>query len=161
VPNCPRYAASGSVVCWSHRKTRTGRRWDSTVRQAVHDAGQAIDQGDESEAAEKFRRRLARGEYRDLFDAPLSRILGQAAERHDLDDELGAVRYALARLLAEEPDPSRLALGVARLTHAAVATSRERREFQQTQADGLTEAMPPILAELDQQDDASQAQATG
>ena len=159
VPNCPRYAAAGSVVCWPHRKTRTGRKWDATVRLAVEDAGHAVEGGDDSAAAEKFRRRLARGQYRELFDAPLMRILNQAAGQSQLDDELGAVRYALARLLAEEADASRLALGVARLAHASVATSRERRESAPPKSDGLTEAMTRVLKEIEEQEELEAATA--
>ncbi|HEV2128772.1 MAG TPA: hypothetical protein VGR22_09150 [Thermomicrobiales bacterium] len=110
--------------------------------------------------AERFRRRIAHGQYRELFDVSLARILAQAAERRDLDDEVGAVRFALARLIAEEPNPTRLALAVARLTHAAVATSRERRECSQGQPDGLTEAMVRILAELDEKEKEAGAKAT-
>lgn len=146
---CTRRTLAGSTVCGPHRKTSAARAWDATVRQAAQDADAAIAHGAESDAAHRFRRRVARGEYRDLFDDALARILAQAAARQDVDDEIGAVRYALARLLAEEQDPSRLALGVTRLTRAAVATSRERRESKQDQPDGLTEAMTRILADLD------------
>jgi hypothetical protein len=156
IANCSHYAATGSVVCWHHRKTRTGRKWDNIVRQAVQDAGSAIEDGDDSAAAESFRRRLTNGEYRELFDAPLSRILNQAAEQRTLDDEIGAIRFALARILAEETDPRHLALAVARLSRASVATSRERRESTPPPANPLTEAMTKILAELDAEDQAKE-----
>ncbi|HEV2107018.1 MAG TPA: hypothetical protein VGR16_02005, partial [Thermomicrobiales bacterium] len=92
----------------------------------------------------------------DLFDTALARIIAQAAAQQGLDDEIGAVRYALARLLAEERDASRLALGVARLTRAAVAASCERRESRQEQPDPLTEAMSRILADLDAEKDTAE-----
>lgn len=160
VPACRRFAATGSTVCWPHRKSPTGRDWDTAIRQAARDSSEAASEGNESSAAERFRRRIAQGQYRQLFDVSLARILAQAAEHRDLDDEVGAVRFALARLIAEEPNPARLALGVARLTHAAVATSRERRECAQGQPDGLTEAMVRILAELGEKEKEAEAEAT-
>ncbi|MGI8644471.1 MAG: hypothetical protein ACR2LS_10190 [Thermomicrobiales bacterium] len=154
MPGCRRYAAQGSLVCLPHRKTRTGRQWNATIRRAARDASHGFDQGDDAEAAERFRHRLARGDYHDLFDAPLARILAQAAEHDHLDDELGAVRFALARLLAEETDPRHLALGVTRLVRTSVVTSRERREGRDKQPHPLTEAMTKVLAELDAEEQA-------
>lgn len=153
IGNCPRYAAHGSVVCWPHRKTRTGRKWDSIVRQAIHDAGHVAEAGDDAAVAETFRRRLANGEYRDLFDSPLARILNQAAEQRNLDDEIGAIRFALARILAEETDPRHLALAVARLSRASVATSRERRESTPPQVHPLTDAMAKVLKEIEEEEE--------
>ena len=155
-PGCRRHAASGSLVCLPHRKTRTGRQWGASLRQVTRDASQSLENGEDSAVAEQFRRRLARGDYKDLFDAPLVRILAQAAEQDHLDDELGAVRFALARLLAEEADPRHLALGVARLVRTSVLTSRERRERHPKQPHPLTEAMTKILAELDAEEAAKE-----
>lgn len=156
VPACRRRAASGSTVCWPHRKSPTGRDWDTAIRQAASDGSEAVADGPGSAAAEQFRRRIALGQYRELFDVSIVQILAQAAESHDLDDETGALRFSLARLIAEEQDPTRLALGVARVVRASVATSRERRELAQAKPNGLTEAMTRILAELE----TDQAEAT-
>lgn len=156
VPACGRRAASGSTVCWPHRKSPTGRDWDTAIRQAASDGSDAVAGGPDSAAAEQFRRRIALGQYRELFDVSVIQILAQAAASHDLDDEIGALRFTLARLIAEEQDPMHLALGVARVVRASVATSRERRELAQAKPDGLTEAMTRVLAELE----AEEAEAT-
>ena len=148
IPACTRHAHPGSLVCRPHRRTRAAREWHPTIRQAAADADHALTAGEASAAAHHFRRRVAHGEYGELFDPALGRILAQAAAQAGLNDELGAVRFTLARLLAEERDPSQMALGVARLVRAAVAVSRERRELHQQQPHPLTAAMSTVLAEL-------------
>ncbi len=70
VPACRRYAATGSTVCWPHRKSPADRDWDTAIRQAVHDSSEAASEGNDSAAAERFRRRIAHGQYRELFDLP-------------------------------------------------------------------------------------------
>lgn len=149
IPGCTRRTRSGSLTCRPHRRTSAARDWNATVRRATEDVDHAVEDGVDSEAAHEFRRRVAHGEYETLFDTALARIISQAAAQKGLDDEIGAVRYALARLLSEEQDPRQLALGVARLTRASVAASRERRESRQEEPNPLTEAMTRILAELD------------
>lgn len=64
--------------------------------------------------------------YRGLLDPTLGRVLAQAAAVEGLDDEVGATRFALARLLAEEGGALRLATGVARLALAATRAARAR-----------------------------------
>ena len=140
---CGRHARPGSLVCWQHRRHHDARAAASGVRAATIDltrtlAGKDGDDGDDATqdpdaAAERFRRHLATGRYGDLFDAPLAAVLDEAARARHLDHETGALRYALARTLAEEQDPARLALSVTRLTRAVVATSRERREIAREQ----------------------------
>ncbi|HEV2109045.1 MAG TPA: hypothetical protein VGR16_12345, partial [Thermomicrobiales bacterium] len=110
IPACTRHARAASLGCRPHRRSRAAREWNAIVRQAAGDAEQALAGEADSEAAHEFRRRVAHGEYQDLFDTALARIIAQAAAQQGLDDEIGAVRYALARLLAEERDASRLAL---------------------------------------------------
>jgi len=140
---CGRHARPGSLVCWHHRRHHDARAVAVAVRRATEDAERSLagDYGDHRDddepgcnhdpdaAAERFRRLLATGRYGDLFDAPLASVLDQAAQARHLDHETGALRYALARTLAEETDPARLVLAVTRLTRAVIATSRERREI--------------------------------
>jgi hypothetical protein len=61
---------------------------------------------------------LERGDYRELFDPATSQVMAQAAAVRGLEDEIGALRVALARLLAEERDPNKLALSLARIVAA-------------------------------------------
>jgi hypothetical protein len=77
--------------------------------------------------AQDFRRRSERGVYQDLYDNHLREILHDASAARDVNQELGAVRFALAKLLAEETDPRHLASGVSRLvaTASRLVTTRE------------------------------------
>lgn len=74
-----------------------------------------------------FQARLATGDYDALLGAGLREALRGAAADDGLEAEIGALRLALARLLQEEGDPSRLATGVARVAGVAVQAARLRR----------------------------------
>jgi hypothetical protein len=133
-PGCGRFVRRGATWC------------------RVHEDGEveAVGAGlDENEHAAEFRRRLDDGDYRRLFDARMREVIGQAAAERGLADEIGALRVVLARLLLEEEDLSRLVSGVARLASVTVQATRAQRAIVGDQADGLTEAIAQILAELD------------
>ena len=66
-----------------------------------------------------------------------------------LDEELGAIRFALAKLLAEELDASKLAAGVARLTSAAVQAMKLDRVRGDAAETSLAELIEEILVDLD------------
>ncbi|HEV2106632.1 MAG TPA: hypothetical protein VGR16_00055 [Thermomicrobiales bacterium] len=100
-------------------------------------------------AAAEFRRRLEMGDYQELLDRRLSDVIAQAAQDRSLVREIGALRFVLARLLAEEDDPAKLAASVARVSSVLVQATRAQRAISGEVADGLTEAMTRILAELD------------
>ncbi len=76
-------------------------------------------------------------------------MMAQAAETRALDDELGALRFVLARLLAEEEDTQKLALGVARVSRTAARVELARRRIESGRDDELAEALARVLAELD------------
>ncbi len=78
-------------------------------------------------------------------------MIAQAAAERSLADEIGALRFVLARLLAEEQgqDAAKLAASVARVAGVAVQAARAQRAIGGELADGLTEALTQILAEFD------------
>ena len=133
-PGCGRFVRRGATWCRVHEDGEAG-----TLATVLA----------ESEQAAEFRRRLDEGDYRRLFDAKLKEVIGQAAAERGLADEIGALRVVLARLLLEEEDLSRLVSGVARLASVTVQATRAQRAIVGDQADGLTEAIAQILAELD------------
>jgi hypothetical protein len=65
-----------------------------------------------------------------------------------LDDEIGALRLVLARVLETEEDPRRLATSIPRIVDALVRATRAQRQAQGDQAEGLTEALTQVLLEL-------------
>ena len=80
----------------------------------------------------EFLERLEQGEYAALFD------------------EIGALRFVMAKLLAEENDPAKLASSVTRVVTAAMQAARTGRAIGGESAEGLTSALTQILAELDE-----------
>lgn len=70
------------------------------------------------ENAERFTQRLKQGKFNKLLDATVSKVLQQAASEKSYHLEIGALRYAIARTIAEETDVHRLSLAIARLANA-------------------------------------------
>jgi hypothetical protein len=73
---------------------------------------------------------------------------GRERERASLAEEIEALRLVLARLLAEEDDPARLASSIPRIVDTVVRALRTQRTLDGTLAEGLTEAMTQLLVEL-------------
>lgn len=156
-PRCDRFVQPGKAVCPDHVRTHHGRALQKAVHQATATATRAAASPDDADpdaadrrhrAAAEFRARVTRGSYRGLFDPHLSRIVAQAAEERDLTAEIGALRLALAGLLAQEDDPTKLALGVARLSDASVRATRARAALAETLDDDLTLALTKALIEI-------------
>lgn len=99
--------------------------------------------------AEEFQERLDAGDWRQLPSPALRAVIDQAGAEPGLDDEIGVLRVVLARLLAEERDPTKLAAGAARIASVAVQAARARHALQGQQAENLTDAIAQILTELD------------
>jgi hypothetical protein len=123
---------------------------DAALRHPLGAFDDSDDDPDEQRrtAAAEFCRRLERGNYHELFDRRLSDVIAQAAQERNLATEIGALRFVLARLLAEEDDIAKLAASVARVSSVLVQAARVQRAISGEVADGLTEAMTRILAEL-------------
>jgi hypothetical protein len=136
-PGCGRFVRQGATWCRVHE--------DDDLGTAIAGFGE----DERAAVAVEFRRRLDEGDYRRLFDEKLKEVIAQAAVERGLADEIGALRVVLARLLLEEDDLSKLVAGVARLASVTVQAARAQRAIVGDQADGLTEAIAQILAELD------------
>ncbi|MGI8977064.1 MAG: hypothetical protein ACR2GS_10120 [Thermomicrobiales bacterium] len=134
---CGRFVRAGSSFCGKHNP--------------LSDVAVAL--ADQSELRSKFRERVERGDYAGLFDDHLSQVMRQAATavaERGLTDEIGALRYVLARLLMEEDDLTKLAANVTRVTSVAVQAARAQRAISGEVAQGLTSALTQILTELDE-----------
>lgn len=141
------------------RRPRDQREVNGEVADAVDTAlrsafkpwdGSDEDPGEQRRgAAAEFRRRLEMGDYQELLDRQLSDVIAQAAQDRSLVREIGALHFVLTRLLAEEDDSAKLAASVARVSSVLVQAARVQRAISGEVADGLTEAMTRILAELD------------
>jgi hypothetical protein len=115
-------------------------------------AGDPADTGEreQPDIPSLFRARLDAGDYDALIGQGLRRTLQHAAADVTLEAEIGALRVALAKLLHEEDDPSRLAAGVSRVAGVAVQAARLRNSAS---ADGesLRSAMLRALDEVEKE----------
>jgi hypothetical protein len=73
---------------------------------------------------------------------------GSVSGRESLDQEIESLRLVLARLLAEEADPARLATSIPRVVDAVVRAIRAQRTLNGALAEGFTEALTQVLLEL-------------
>jgi hypothetical protein len=148
-----------------------GREADRAVQGVMDAAMAAVMPGDDVELVERqgdqearraaaraaCQRRVATGEYGELFDAPVRSILMQAGKAAGLAQEMGALRYVLARVLAEEEDPVRQALGVSRVTSAAARVARVR-ETQREEPDAEVQRylqsliLDPVTEQLEREE---------
>jgi hypothetical protein len=69
-----------------------------------------------------------------------------------LSEEIGALRFVLQRLLAEEDDLARLAAGVARIASVVVQAAKAQQTMTGNRSDELAEALLTALADLDGDD---------
>lgn len=110
--------------------TMTGRRLGGTTSRA-HGREDEQTQGLEQDsgrrlALERLRRAAAVGDYDGLLDPALWRLLDAAALTVGFGREIGALRFAMARLLAEEQDPRQLSLHLSRITMTIVRATQAR-----------------------------------
>jgi hypothetical protein len=97
-----------------------------------------------------FRERVARGDYDQLYDPSLRMLMKNGAIK-GIEEELGAIRYALAKLLSEEQDASKLATGVARLASAAERLIRVVKPNAEESGDAVITAINQILIDLEKE----------
>ncbi|MGH2615542.1 MAG: hypothetical protein ACRDJC_09910 [Thermomicrobiales bacterium] len=109
---CGRWTRAGEAFCRRH---------------GSGGGGEAPDDDGGRDRLAIFRARLAAGDYDAVLGPGLRGALRGAAADPGLDAEIGALRLALARLLDEERDASRLATGVARVAGVAVQAARLRQ----------------------------------
>lgn len=126
--DCNRFARPGTTRCARH-KDAVDRHGDppSTTFAAAIDAGK----------------------YAGLFGSLTPRI-AQAAHDSGIESEIGVLRLVMARLLAEEADPAKLASGIAKLAGVVIQAQRAQRALSGKAADDLTDAVAVILEELAQ-----------
>lgn len=103
-------------------------------------------------ALERLRRAAAVGDYDGLLDPALWRLLDAAALTVGFGREIGALRFAMARLLAEEEDPRQLSLHLARITTTIVRATQARPPVAPTE-DPVRAALLAEIGDLDDRAD--------
>lgn len=126
------------------RWTRAGE--ELCTRHTTEGVTEALESGSEPrQGLAAFRERLAAGDYNALLGPGLQGTLRGAAADSGLEAEIGALRLALARLLQEEDDPSRLASGIARVAGVSVQAARQRQSGH-SNLDEFRAAVARVLA---------------
>ncbi|MBA2518832.1 MAG: hypothetical protein H0V24_04145 [Chloroflexia bacterium] len=133
----------GRVLCPAHARGAYGRELEAAIGRMARQVEQAFatapEQGIAATAAPDrrdevvvaFERRVARGEYGELFDARLRAVMAQAAAERGIAEEIGTVRVVLARLMTDPGiDPLHLAHGVARVAGTTVRAMRMQRDLE-------------------------------
>jgi hypothetical protein len=135
-------------------KTETARRQDGETarpdgRESFADRAARQDREQRQAAAAEFRRRLEEGDYKGLFGGRLSSLMVQAASEDGLDDVVGILRIVMAKLMVEEHDPVIQAKSLSRVAGVLIQAAKAKRAINGQLAEGLTDAITSILAELD------------
>jgi len=134
---CGRFVAREAVYCRRHEGVENAGDRGPPASDGLDDAG------------ERFRERLAGGDYRALLEPAVWEVISAAGAERGLANEIGSLRVVLARLLAEEADAGRLAQNAARVTAVLVQAARAQHALSGEMADGLAEAVTHILAEFE------------
>ena len=134
-PGCKRFAGVGVTTCFHHNN----EDWEA--------AGFGRDP-----AGSRFLENIRSGTYRALAEEGVARVVAEAGAEPGLRAEIGLVRVALARLLEEEPDAGRFALGVARLVAVAVQAARVQRGLTEVaKAGAFVSVLQQALEERDRE----------
>ena len=147
-PGCTNFARRGSAYCLAHKRLAR-EDGDPGEGETYAERAEREDGERRRKSAAAFRDRVDSGDYRGLFGGKLGGLMQQAAEEKGVGDELGALRYVLAKLMNEEEDPVTLAKAVARVASVSIQAARAQRAIQGQLAEGLIDAITTILAELD------------
>jgi hypothetical protein len=133
VPECGRQVTPGALVCAEHRQTALGKelgREVAVLTQQVTALEKAEQEGEKREAARVFRQQVMRGEYAALFSSKFHEMLQTAGEGQSLQGEIGMLRVAMARVMTEEENPTRMAHALAKLTFALGRALKQEVELK-------------------------------
>ncbi len=90
----------------------------------------------------------ASGALRARIEERIAAALEQAGSAQPLAEEISALRLVLARVLAEQDDPERLATSIPRIVDTVVRAMRAQHALSGAMAEHLTEALTQVLVEL-------------
>lgn len=99
----------------------------------------------------EFAAGIKNGAYRELYRNNLLSIFDQAVERlktSGLNEEVGSLRYVLARLMNEEQDLSRLSNNVARIVSVSIRTVQIHNAITGQSTNELVNQMTDLLKEI-------------
>ncbi len=134
VVGCWRRAKRGKLVCIDHQRTGLGKelgREVAKLERGIQALLMETGQDASDRAATRFRRQVERGEFAALFAGRMKELFDEHGRAGAFDDEIGALRIAMMRLLLEESDPARLAKGLSQVTNATVRAVKAQQEIDE------------------------------
>jgi hypothetical protein len=129
----------GAHYCYAHRTLEDG-------------GGDSVEAPDGRVArSEEFARAVRSGQADRLIEQAVQRVIRQAGEEGSLQQEIGALRVVLQRVIAMDGldgDPTKTAATVARLVDSLVRAVKMQRALEGELADDLAGALTTVLIEL-------------
>ncbi len=143
---CRAWAKRGAATCRVHT---VGMPGPSGVAGAGTGVANEADAERERRAAE-FQSWLEQGDYRDLLERTLAKLVEQAGREGALTEEIGALRVVMKKLLNRdlEKHADELSVSIPRLVNAIVRALKAQRAISGQTAGDLTEALTRVLLEM-------------
>ena len=138
-PGCRAWAVRGATYCYAHRALET----DPDETTETDDGRLARSAG--------FARAVRSGQADRLIEQAVQQVIRQAGEEGSLQQEIGALRIVLQRVIAMDAldgDPAQTAATVARLVDSLVRAVKMQRALKGDLADDLAGALTTVLIEM-------------
>ncbi|MEZ4568723.1 MAG: hypothetical protein R2849_00005, partial [Thermomicrobiales bacterium] len=137
---CRAWAMRGAAYCYAHRHLE--RLQVNTIEE---------ERDDRELRSACFARAARMGQADRLIEDAVQQIIRQAGEESSLQNEIGALRIVLNRVIAMDAldgDPAKTAATVARLVDSLVRAVKMQRALQGELADDLAGALTTVLIEM-------------
>jgi hypothetical protein len=118
------------MVCHDHEMTGLGKSMAqqvSKLEREVRSLIEATNTEAREGAAKRFRQKVERGDFALLFADRMEALLSE--DKRGFQDELGALRVSMMRLLLEENDPTKLAMALSAVTNAQVRAAKAQEQL--------------------------------
>lgn len=130
----------GKRYCASHREDEHAPDWPTETRP-----------DERQRRSDAFARAAHRGNHEQLIDQAVRQVIEAAGVDRSLEDEIGALRIVLQRVIAMDAlhgEPRETAATVARLVDSIVRAVRAQRALSGDLADDLASALTTVLIEM-------------
>ncbi len=135
VEGCERRSQLGQLVCKDHEGTELGfatSRQVVKLEREIRSLAEADSEEERRLAANRFQRRVERGDFAAIFSGKFQELLERGSER-GLEHVAGALQVAIVRLLMEERDPAKMATALAKVAHALSSVKRTEEKLEREQ----------------------------
>lgn len=130
-----------------------GKQYCASHRDDAHNRPPPADPNvdERQRRSDAFARAARNGDYEQLVDQTVRRVIEAAGVDRSLEDEIGALRIVLQRVIAVDAlhgDPRETAATVARLADSIVRAVRAQRALSGELANDLVSALTTVLIDM-------------